>query len=102
MNEIDLTTCKGFQWDEGNYEKNWLKHKVSRSECEQIFFNHPLVVKHDSEHSLEDEIRFYALGQTDRTRLLFLVFTVRDQLIRVISARDMSKRERRIYGNAEN
>jgi uncharacterized DUF497 family protein len=101
MNEIDLTKCKGFQWDEGNSEKNWLKHEVSRAECEQIFFNHPLVVRHDTEHSQGDEIRFYALGQTDRSRLLFLVFTVRDQLIRVITARDMSKRERRIYSNAE-
>ncbi len=101
MGEADLRKCKGFQWDEGNSEKNWLKHKVSRIECEQIFFNHPLVVRHDSEHSQKDEIRFYALGHSDKGRLLFLVFTIRDQLIRVISARDMNKREKRIYSDAE-
>jgi uncharacterized DUF497 family protein len=102
MNDIDPTTCRGFQWDEGNAEKNWRKHRVSKIECEQVFFSHPLVVRHDPEHSDEDEVRFYALGHTDSTRLLFIVFTVRDHLIRVISARDMSKRERRIYIDAEN
>ena len=100
MNDIDLPKCRGFQWDEGNSEKNWLKHKVSRIEYEQVFFNHPLVVRHDPEHSDEDEIRFYVLGHTDRARLLFIVFTVRDQLIRVISARDMSNKERRWYQDA--
>jgi len=100
MNDMDLTKCRGFQWDEGNSEKNWLKHKVSKADCEQVFFNHPLVVRHDSGHSAEGEIRFYVLGHTDRARRLFIVFTVRDQLIRVISAREMSKRERRIYNDA--
>jgi len=94
-----LLACIGFQWDEGNAEKNWLRHKVSRVECEEVFFNEPLLVAEDVEHS-GVEPRFYALGQTDEGRLLFVVCTVRDELIRVISARDMSRREKKEYERA--
>jgi uncharacterized protein len=93
-----LSKCTGFQWDEGNAGKNWLRHKVSPSECEQLFFNLPLVPSEDNKHS-QDEERYYALGKTDRGRLLFIVFTIRGKNIRIISARDMNKRERRIYNN---
>ena len=91
-----LARCKGFEWDEGNLVKNWEKHQVSASECEQIFFNQPLVTSTDPEHSAQ-EVRFFALGHTDGGRLLFVVFTVREHRIRVISARDMSRRERKVY-----
>jgi uncharacterized DUF497 family protein len=86
----------GFEWDEGNLLKNWEKHGVTAGECEQVFFNRPLVVSHDEKHS-EKEIRLYALGHTDSGRLLFIVFTVRNNLIRVISARNMSRKERKVY-----
>ncbi|MFH1994388.1 MAG: BrnT family toxin, partial [Nitrospinota bacterium] len=75
-------------------------HGVSLSECEQAFFNIPLVVADDVKHS-ESENRFYALGQTDAERFLFLVFTVRKNKIRLISARDMNKKERRVYQSHE-
>ena len=88
--------CIGFQWDEGNSEKNWILHQVGRSECEQVFFNEPLVIGDDEGHS-QIEKRWFLLGQTDSKRLLFVVFTLRGKLIRVISARDMHKKERRIY-----
>lgn len=91
-----LTNCTGFDWDEGNLLKNWEKHAVSGAECEQIFFNRPLVAEPDATHS-GGEIRYYVLGQTDSGRQLFLVFTVRGQLIRVISAREMSRKERREF-----
>lgn len=91
-----LTDCTGFQWDRGNLEKNWIKHRVSIAECEQVFFNHPLVVAPDVEHS-KLEPRYYALGHTDMDRRLFLVFTIRNKKIRVISARNMSKREKEVY-----
>ncbi len=94
----NLLKCTGFDWDDGNTDKNWIKHKVTPSECEQIFFNQPLVVKDDLEHPLNEE-RFYALGQTNRKRFLFVAFTLRENLIRVISARDMSRKERRAYSN---
>ncbi|RLB75009.1 MAG: BrnT family toxin [Deltaproteobacteria bacterium] len=93
-----LYQCSGFDWNEGNTDKNWLKHKVSSSECEQIFFNHPLLIQDDIIHS-KTEQRFYALGQTNLKRFLFIAFTVRNNLIRVISARDMSRKERRVYSD---
>lgn len=85
----------GFDWDEGNLFKNWEKHRVAASECEQIFFNRPLVTD-DEGHSTR-EPRFYALGATDAGRYLFIVFTVRRKLIRVISARDMNRMERKVF-----
>jgi uncharacterized DUF497 family protein len=72
------------------------KHGVSAPECEQIFFNKPLITGSDEKHS-QQEARFYALGQADAGRLLFVVFAIRDDLIRVISARDMSRKERKVY-----
>ena len=87
-----LSHCKGFEWDEGNINKNWDKHDVTTWECEQIFFNKPLIVKRDSEHS-KFENRYYVLGKTNLNRLLFAVFTVRNERIRIISARDMTRLE---------
>jgi uncharacterized DUF497 family protein len=92
----DLAKCGGFDWDEGNLTKNWARHRVAGAECEQVFFNRPLVATADEEHS-EKEPRFYVLGQTDAGRHLFVVFTTRRDLIRVISARDMNRRERAEY-----
>ena len=95
-----LTECVGFDWDTGNSGKNWTTRRVSDSECEEVFLNRPFVVRRDREHSRE-ESRFYALGQTDRRRRMFVVFTIRGKLIRVISARDMTRQERRIYQTDE-
>lgn len=95
-----LPKCTGFEWDEANADKNWFRHRVTPGECEQTFFNRPFVEAEDTGHSAR-EARYYALGQTDAARRLFLVFTVRGNLIRVISARDMSRRERKEYEHAE-
>jgi uncharacterized DUF497 family protein len=86
-----------FQWDEGNSDKNWIKHGITQTECEQTFFNLPFLVFDDSRHSQNEE-RFYALGRTDAGKGLFLVFTYREQsLVRIISARRMTKAERDYY-----
>jgi len=95
MNEV-FNKCNGFEWDEGNSLKNHVKHQVSKVECEQVFFNEPLIVHDDLKHS-QNEKRWFLLGNTDLQRLLFIVFTIRNNLIRVISARDMNKKERKIY-----
>jgi len=89
-----------FEWDDGNAEKSWFKHSVRASECEEVFMKKPLLVNEDPRHS-SDESRQFALGQTHTGRRLFVVFTQRGKWIRVISARDMSRRERRSYGEAE-
>jgi len=91
-----LARIEGFDWDQGNIEKNWERHKVSFIECEEVFFNGPLIVQENEVHS-GVENRYYALGRTNDERLLLIVFTIRRNKVRVISARDMSKRERRIY-----
>lgn len=96
MAEDPLKGCTGFDWDDGNLEKNWKLHRVTFWEAEEIFFNEPLVIMADKEHS-EQEARYLALGQTDSGRLLFISLTVRRSLIRVISARDMTRREVRTY-----
>ena len=90
-----LASATGFDWDEANLNKNWEKHQVSPFECEQVFFNRPLVV-HVSAGRTVDEERFYALGKTDAGRMLFLVFTMRSNQIRIISARPMSRGERKV------
>jgi uncharacterized DUF497 family protein len=91
----------GFQWDKGNKSKNWEKHRVSISECEEIFFNQPLIVADDEKHSGMEK-NFFALGKTDRGKTLFMVFTVRKDQIRVISARSMNRKEEDIYEKREN
>ncbi len=91
-----LSKCKGFEWDERNSNKNWYLHQVTDLECEEIFFSLPIIIASDEKHSKIEE-RFYALGKTEMERWLFVAFTVRDDLIRIISARDMTKSEQRKY-----
>jgi len=89
-----------FQWDEGNSDKVWLRHQVTQAEAEQVFFNRPIVVADDPAHSAK-EVRHFALGKTDAERLLMVVFAIRKDQVRVISARPMSRRERTTYVEAQ-
>lgn len=91
-----MENLTGFDWDDGNRNKNWIRHKVSNSECEEIFYNLPLLVKADAKHSTIEK-RYYVLGQTNKSRYLFIVFTERSRKVRMISARDMNQKERNIY-----
>lgn len=86
----------GFQWDRGNINKNLIKHNVENWECEQAFFNRPLLILDDIKHSVSED-RWAAFGKTDADRFLVIIFTKRSNLIRIISARDMNKRERKYY-----
>lgn len=92
-----LSNINDFDWDEGNIDKNEITHNVRWFECEQIFFNKPLLLLNTGVHS-STEKRYYAYGKTDEGRLLTVVFTVRGNMIRIISARAMSEKERRRYG----
>ena len=95
---IKLDRAEGFEWDEGNARKSAEKHDVSQAEAESVFFSDPLVIVPDPRHS-HTEPRNHALGRTAAGRLLHIVFTLRRQetLIRVISARDMHRKERVVY-----
>ena len=98
--ENELERFTGFQWDEGNIDKNLFKHDVENWECEQIFFNEPLIILNDPKHSLSEN-RWAAFGKTDTDRLLTVIFTRRGKLLRVISARDMNRKERKYYEKPE-
>jgi hypothetical protein len=92
---FDPSAVTGFQWDAGNLAKSAAKHAVSVEEAEQVFRNRPVVAE-DETHS-RTEPRYRALGETDARRLLHVTFTIRGTLIRVISARPMSRKERALY-----
>lgn len=94
-----LVTFEGFEWDEGNINKNWQEHKISSKEGEEVFFNKPLIINFDKKHSKKEK-RFQVLGKTNKERKLFISFTLRNKKIRMISARDQSRKERRIYEKA--
>jgi len=95
---FDLDHVEGFEWDDGNARKSADKHGVSQLEAEQVFFNEPLLLFDDKRHSAE-EVRFHAYGKTNEGRLLQVSFTMRAEgrFIRIISARDMSRKERAVY-----
>jgi uncharacterized protein len=86
----------GFQWDEGNADKNRTTHYVENWECEQVFFNAPLFILGDLKHSATEK-RWAGFGHTDDGRPLVVVFTKRGNLIRIISARNMNRKERKFY-----
>ena len=86
----------GFDWDEANKSKNWIKHNVKTNECEEAFFDQNKVMFNDVLHS-GNESRFIILGKTKKQRLLFIVFTIRHKKVRIISARDTDAKERRLY-----
>lgn len=89
-----------FDWDEHNQYKNWHKHQVKFRECEQVFSNEPLKTLLDIKHS-QKEPRFTALGRTNKGRKLIITFTIRSKKIRVISARNQSRKERGLYEEKE-
>ena len=95
-----LENCTGFDWDEANTVKIRERHQVTPAEAEDIFFHQPFVVRSDVRHS-KTEKRYYALGQTGAGRRLFVVFSIRRRLIRVISARDMNRNETETYERYE-
>jgi uncharacterized DUF497 family protein len=91
-----LDNIAGFEWNAGNIDKNWVKHGVSNAECEEVFFNTPLLMRPDGSNS-QEEVRNAALGKTDAARPLFVIFLIRNNFIRVISARDMTDKELEVY-----
>lgn len=86
----------GFDWDPSNINKNQIKHNVSWQEAEATFRNRPIIILEDLKHSCA-ETRYTLYGQTDNNRRLTIIFTLRRNYFRIISARDQSKPERRIY-----
>ena len=91
----DLSRIEGFDWGRANVQKSWQRHQVAFYECEEVFFSEPVIVPNPA-HSVVEQ-RYFAFGRTTRGRLLTVVFTMRENRIRVVSARDMSRKERKGY-----
>jgi uncharacterized DUF497 family protein len=95
-----LVQCTGFEWDAGNAPKVLTRHRVTPGECEQVFFHEPLLIAPDPRHS-NVENRWAAWGRTAEGRTLAIVFTLRGDRIRPLSARDMNRKERQRYAEAQ-
>lgn len=93
---FDISKIEGFEWDKGNVDKNKIKHEVEKKECEEVFFSQPLEIFDDEVHS-RTEKRYGALGKTSLGRSLTIFFTIRKNKIRVISAYDQGKKDRKLY-----
>ena len=92
----DFEDIVGYQWDDGNTDKNRINHQVENWECEQVFFNTSLIALGDFKHSAKEE-RWAAFGRTDEGRRLVVILTKRGNLLRIIAARDMNRKERKFY-----
>ena len=93
---IDLRKITRFKWDRGNIDKSYEKHGIIPNEAEEVFTDKHVGIEKDVKHQ-EKEERFIAIGKTLEEKLLFVVFTLRETVIRVISARRANKKERRLY-----
>ena len=93
---VSLPVPTSFNWDKGNLEKNWKKHKVHFKEAEEVFFNKPLKIFPDKRRSIVEK-RFQALGVTDNRRKLTIFFTIRNKKIRIVSVRNQNKKEEKRY-----
>ena len=101
FNCLDINSLIGFDWDDGNIYKNEKKHGLNYKLIEEVFFNEPLLIVEDYQHS-DNECRCAAFGQDDKSNKIMVIFTARDKLIRVISAREMRKKEKAFYENNKN
>jgi len=98
---VKLPSVVSFEWDKGNEQKNWLKHKVAGEEAEEAFTDEKRLILEDIRHS-EKEPRFILIGKTEKRRILFIVYTLRSDntRVRIISARDTNRREVQLYEKA--
>lgn len=93
---MDLSKYIEFEWDKGNIDKSFKKHKISPNEAEEIFLDENLFLQEDFKHS-QREKRFVAIGKTISKKFLLTVFTIRNYKIRIISVRMADRKERRQY-----
>lgn len=85
-----------FEWDENKAAANLSKHEVSFNEAKTVFEDPLFVIFYDPIHSSEEQ-RYIIIGQSDRKRVLIVAFTERGNVIRLISARKATRKEREDY-----
>src|SRR5438105_3446206 len=100
---VRLPSVLSFEWDRGNEQKNWLTHKVTTEEAEETFDDEKRLILEDTKHS-EKETRFILFGKTEKGRMLFIIYTLRNEntTVRIISARDADRKEVALYEKAIN
>jgi uncharacterized protein len=97
---VKLPGALSFAWDKGNEQKNWIKHKVTSEEAEEAFDDEHRMLGEDIKHSTRQEKRFILFAKTQGRRKLVIVFTMREQKVRIISARPMNRKEGIVYEKA--
>jgi uncharacterized DUF497 family protein len=100
MTDVSLPEILEFEWDTGNEQKNWIRHNVSAEEAEEPFFAEERLVLEDKPHSTKQEARHILIGKSKKSRMLFIVYTMRKDKIRIISARDADRKEVSLYEKA--
>ena len=100
MTVVKLPSILSFEWDKGNEQKNWLKHKVTGEEAEEAFDDENKLLFEDVKHSTFQEKRFILFGKTQEDRRLVIAFTLRNEKVRIISARPMNRKEAIVYEKA--
>ena len=94
-----MTTALGFEWDANKANKNVEKHHVSFEEAATVFDDPMFITFIDDEHSIDEE-RYITIGLSNRGRLLILAHADRQDRIRIISARQATKKEEQFYAKA--
>lgn len=97
---IDLNKISGFEWDKWNIDKSYAKHGISPNESEEIFLDEDIKIEKDLKHQ-QQEKRFIAIGKTTENKILFVIFTIRNDKIRIISVRIANKKEREVYNRSK-
>jgi uncharacterized protein len=85
-----------FEWDSDKAKRNLKKHGVDFEEAETVFDDPYARIIDDPDHSVEEN-REIIIGQSDRNRLLYVSFTARGNVIRIISARKADQSEHKAY-----
>ncbi|MCL1999106.1 MAG: BrnT family toxin [Turicibacter sp.] len=88
-----------FEWDPNKNEENWIKHGITFEDAETVFDDVYAILNYDEEHS-EDEERFILIGEDLYFRRLTVCHCYRgknEEIIRIISARDATKTEQKLY-----
>lgn len=98
MTVIKLPKVIAFAWDDANIS-HIARHNVKPGEAEEVFSDKRRYLLEDNKHS-NIEKRFILIGKTRKERMLFIVFTTREEKIRVISARDTKRKEEILYEKA--
>ncbi len=93
---VDLSKILGFEWDKWNIDKSYKKHGITPNETEEIFLDIDVKIEKDIKHQ-QQENRFIAIGKTTEEKILFVIFTLRSDKIRIISGRIANKKEGEVY-----